>query len=491
LGGWANPTKAQGEVGKDEPLESNNSALYAGGEQSLYCGNFAGSNIDNVGIESATLRLAWGQVEAPTATAPGEYIDAPVLHPANETVPLFDDAKNAPTSHEPESLTPSVEALPLEESTRASSVPKSDTEADMRASEPAPQVEGESTRGVEPEVPVVPIEQPPLEAVPQSYFPKLVKIARAEELLEPATATHDASSASADSDLPAATLSRQVIDPHIFSLRYSLDGATWTEFGRVGLGDFNAEFTLPLSGVEDVRALQVGLEPVGHPNLDRPILLNGMILELRYIARDKPDAPDPSQEELLSVQSTEGVSLVKTRKKDTQQVRLWIYDREGSPQWTPITAGNEVSATSPLVLVPGYAFWVSSDSQSLSAYRINTKTYFSHSLTQYVAGEDTTLSFDNGRTLRLQDQQLVLYDSEGAVEILVNDAGLNSEIEQLFKPGEVFPAASAVNDVSQAAPSPSEGEQTATPDIQGAEPTSSTIPTGAVQLEQSNPSSLE
>jgi hypothetical protein len=84
-----------------------------------------------------------------------------------------------------------------------------------------------------------------------------------------------------------------------------------------------------------------------------------------------------------------------------------------------------------------------------------------------------------------------LYDSEGAVEILVNDAGLNSEIEQFFKPGEVFPAASAVNDVSQAAPSPSAGEQTATPDIQGAEPTSSTIPTGAVQLEQSNLSSLE
>ncbi|MBL8030879.1 MAG: hypothetical protein JNK33_00945 [Candidatus Doudnabacteria bacterium] len=441
LGGWANPTHAQGEVEKGQQLESGNSALYAGGTESLYCGNFIGSEIEGVDIQSATLRLVWGQVEPPAALSPGEYIDAPVLQRAQEdapeTAPVDEVIPPALPTEVPESKNPDVQPAEPEVLDAPTPAVRSDAPLNEPLPEAAmPAVQGESTF-IEPDLQAdVSAEQTPALPEPQSYMPSLIRTAHAQELLEPATAAVDSVVTPTHEEVAGLSVEEQSTGLAAFSLRYSLDGATWTEFGSVSMDKFGVEFTLPLHSVEDIRVLQVGIVPIGSMHLERPILLNGMVLELRYITHDKPVAPDPAAESLLSVESMGSVSLVKTQNKESKQAQLWVYDRTGSPQWSIIAAGNEVDVASVTLLVPGYAFWVSPDSRSVSAYNIRTKTYFSHSFSeQPVAFEERVgLVFEETKTVHLEAGQLVVRDAEGVVSTVEHSPELNAEIEQLFNP---------------------------------------------------------
>ena len=398
LGGWANPQLAEGEFKSIEVVNAENSAMYAGGEQTIFCGSFKGSLLENVELDTVTLTLGLSQVELNQAALSG-YIETPQLQTeagASEQQVPSAETESAPTAtgtaetevtpvptaasaeeSAPEAITPEVPASAVPESTPAVVEPSawhrvkdsvvSWLIATARAQE-AEQVAATEAVGTTSDVPATQSDAPTAETVIPSPVNDSAAAAPVDDSVEGQTGP---------SATPSVGESVTSTEADVFSVRYSVDGSTWKELGTVGLRTFSKTFSVPVLTLPELAQMQVSIVPIAQVSLAAPVFLNGMRLDVIYAEKGVRTPPTPDTDVLLDVKSSGDISLLKVQNNERDTVSLWVYDRKGTPQWQYVAAPNEVSISFPIALLGSYAFWVSGDGLSVVGYHVGSQTYFS------------------------------------------------------------------------------------------------------------------
>ena len=379
-------------------FNEKNSSVYTGGAKQIFCGGFTGELPEDANIEHVNVDVVWAedQTKLEKATsAPDEIQDSgPLPTNANgETLESGQDQQNS------QAQPPDTQGtIPVEQN-------------------------------LEP-LPVTPPQQEPI--LPQSFLHSFFKTAHAQ-VPEPDSAL--AGSAANTEAVPATVLVPPVSGTGVstpeqqpstfvddgftaqaaslqknsarFILKYSLDGSTWEEFGRVEQ-EFIHSFELPIHETGELGQLQISIEPSS--DTAGTVYLDGMRLSVAYSRGDDLGAPHAATHALKQVRSSKQYSILLLESRDTNKQSLWAKDRSGISSWQQIADPGEFATNTPLALFDHYAFWLSGDHSALVGYDLAAKNYFSASVTE------TGLAFDNESTYaRMKDDNIIFTKETGEV----------------------------------------------------------------------------
>jgi hypothetical protein len=240
LGEWQGSKNAQGQPelsGSSEQAEFNvnNSALYPGEDQKIYCGGFEGEIPSDAEIVGVDLKLVWFFEATQT-----------IIHSEPEGG-VVDEIKEVLPETEPQAEETSKEEIPEQTETEEPVVPETEPETEpvQEPAEEAPVEENPAPTETAP----VPEEPSATEESDQQAF-SFVKRALAEEKEE-------------------------------FELKYTLDGEEWNSFGNVNKNNLQSKFNIGLNSLSDLSKVQVAIEPLDGAS-ETIVYLDGLYFEISY-----------------------------------------------------------------------------------------------------------------------------------------------------------------------------------------------------------------
>lgn len=228
LGDWYGPNSAVGAPETEAPgiefvqFNDTNSAVYNGGEKSLFCSSFVGEPPEVDSVTEVRLRLVWAGNSFPMQAPVSQPADEVPTEPADEEIleaPSLDAESGgaqpeAPSTELPasETLTPETPELPVESSQPVSLWPEL---------LPAALAQESETAGSKPEA----VSSEPAAASEESSAEPLPETA-----VEPAAESSELVPEAAVEPQPiiSTPLTEQNLeDPERFLVKYSLDGQEW------------------------------------------------------------------------------------------------------------------------------------------------------------------------------------------------------------------------------------------------------------------------
>jgi hypothetical protein len=283
LGEWIGSKNAQDQPElnndfKPDDLNENNSALFPGGNEKIYCGNFEGQIPQDAEIKDVTLKIVWGfkqKQEIINSSGEGEVVDQVSEVVGEEPLteqPAAEESTEQNSSQEPVAEEPPAEA-PAEEVPAAEQPAAEESVQESPSEEPAAPLEEE--RSQEERAPA----EAPAEEVPAAEQPA------AEETAEAQAFWHDLIFKKAHAS-----------ESELFELRYTLDGDEWHSFGVVSKDNFQSEFSLTLDTISALNSAQIAIEPL-NPDNDIIVFLEGMYFQINYAEVVEVDEPSVEAED--------------------------------------------------------------------------------------------------------------------------------------------------------------------------------------------------
>lgn len=260
LGGWQNPTLAQGkpDASNIDEFSKNNSALLSNSNAEIFCGSFAGDMPDENIIPlkfSLKLSMLVSNQELP------EKIQEPVK-PNIDTGPIqitpdqvLDDVTNPDINLEDPAVLQNDEVVPE---------PTLDTPAET----PTP-------------VDVAPTDTPASDNS-TGLIQKFTKVARAQD---DAPVTFDEVTPKTDEEAQALESGR-IPENDFLQVSYTLDGTEWQKLGIVNGSNWKeASFNFDdpkIKSLDDLSKIQVSLKPIAGIDTQPVVYLDGMSVEVLY-----------------------------------------------------------------------------------------------------------------------------------------------------------------------------------------------------------------
>jgi hypothetical protein len=272
-------------------------------------------------------------------------------------------------------------------------------------------------RTPEPDLAPVPIESLETESVPVSEDPAEESVPSETEGFEPVSLNAFFSLAQAvveepitDSPLLESTSSAEVIiaesisttsgfvssdivtvssSTDFFEVRYTLDGSTWYEIGRIGF-DESQETTLDLSsiGTDALPNLQVEVRYTVPAESEKKILIDSLELHVGYdvLPVEIIEEPIPFDERTPNFE----VSAIKADVQ-SENIRAVILERGGTLEfwysvtvsgevvWDKILGGGPVDTDAPIAIEKRTIFWLDRNQQTLYGFSVDEKSIFAAS----------------------------------------------------------------------------------------------------------------
>ena len=314
LGTWENPQNAQGEPQTFKANESSstlteeNSAIYRGGNERIFCGNFVPPEYETKGqVKSVGLTVilqvgkkALSDFEATTT----------ILTPLETT-------STTPTSTPPEENTTSSGASFWIKDLLAIPVFAQEQESEILSPSGPPPIESPPEEAPTPEPsPIEPTSTSTIVAPP--IFAPLEPLTTTTESTEPATTSPQASTTEP-------VIIEPVPDQNFLQVSYSFDGQEWTPIGKINPDNW-PHFTieLPIRSWDELKRLQISLEGID-TSLPKPLVktyLDGLFLEVHYDLPPVFQNPSPGDvlEPAKVITLSPGVTIEIPPKKVPQLV---------------------------------------------------------------------------------------------------------------------------------------------------------------------------
>lgn len=270
LGSWANVQNVEGEPqvpqgGSANDFDNSNSAILKNSGGQIFCGKFESSNLPEGNMREVSVRLSLAvQEDKPVQFVPQDWDNGNILDSEIEQSGTF--------------IIPEPE------------LPKAESEVETSPEMPAIEPESSSSPELQQEIPKVIIPSPEPESSIQSepssslFIPSEVSprffgralLARAR-LLTGSNTTHA-------QEVPQEAPSEVPLNlDDLLSVRYTLDGETWDELGRITLSNWNnPSFKVPISSLDQVSQLQIGLMSLPTIYNAVSIYLDSIWLEAEY-----------------------------------------------------------------------------------------------------------------------------------------------------------------------------------------------------------------
>ena len=278
LGSWAHVRNVEGEpqVSRDgniNDFNNSNSAILKNSGGQIFCGKFESSNLPEGNIREITLRLSLAvQKEQPAQFIPQDLNNGNILDSEADQSGTFiidpergrEGSQRASASYGIDTPTPEVkiktDETKDEKSKTETILPtpeKVETPTSDVGAEPVPSPSATSTPTLSPSSTSSPQPTPSSESAPSiqpepptSFLNKIIGIAHAQE--EP-------------SEKPLNL-------DDLLSVRYTLDGETWNELGRITLSNWNdLSFKIPISSLDQISQLQISLMSL--PTIDSTVTI--------------------------------------------------------------------------------------------------------------------------------------------------------------------------------------------------------------------------
>ncbi|MBS3903630.1 MAG: hypothetical protein KGZ30_04650 [Anaplasmataceae bacterium] len=323
LGAWQNPTLAQGEpqsASLGEAIDQSNSALWSGGEGSIFCGGFVPDDFTPRGdITEVGLTLIWkvGNEEAPKAIEVSSTIETTVIENSSSTETSTENevTENAIPQVQKENEPPTIEKEPV--SFWHWLTPLALAQEEPVSEEPPPPVaEASSPAPLEKPEEVIKAEEPPASTENTGESKEIIPTSDTEEKtpkpeegtnstgqkatisdniiqLPPIIATignesSTESSTVSSTDIAISTstpeIPKEIPDENFLRVSYSLDGTNWETLGKVNEYNWH-HFTASLSikDWDELKKLQVKVESIeSSTSSPPPVFLDGIFIEAKY-----------------------------------------------------------------------------------------------------------------------------------------------------------------------------------------------------------------
>ncbi len=176
-----------------------------------------------------------------------------------------------------------------------------------------------------------------------------------------------------------------------FEVRYTLDGSTWYELGRIGF-DGSQEITLDLSSVsvDALPNLHIEVRYTVPSESEKKILIDSLELHVGYdvLPIEVVEEPIPFDERLPNFE----MGSVRTDVQ-SENIRAVILERggvfefwysvtdlvSGEVLWNKIPGGGPVDTSVPIAIKKRTIFWLDQNQQTLYGFSVDEKSIFSTS----------------------------------------------------------------------------------------------------------------
>lgn len=282
--------------------------------------------------------------------------------------------EEVPFSSVEESVVPEVAPEPDQ-----TPVPTDTPDADIIPVEDVPVEEGETpdTEGFEP--------------VSLNVFFQLAQ-AQVEELIpDEATSTSEiiiADSVSTTSGFVSHDIATTSSSTDFFEVRYTIDGNTWSELGKIGFdGSHEMTFDLSSLGVEALQNLQIEVRYTVPAESEKKILIDSLELHVGYdvLPIEVIEEPVPFDERTPNFE----VSAIKADVQ-SENIRATVLERGGTIEfwysvtdtasgevlWDKILGGGPVDVNVPIAIKKRTIFWLDQNQQTLYGFSVDEKSIF-------------------------------------------------------------------------------------------------------------------
>jgi hypothetical protein len=367
--------------------------------------DFNGSIPEGTFANGITLHLSWSlvtrslvDVEVSVAEEKSESLEGIGVVQV-ETLPteqvLTDEVVHVVVDEVVEEPESNEELLPEEEA------PFSSVEESVLP-EVAPEPDQTPTPTDTPDADTVPVEDLPVEEVETSdtegFEPVSMNVffqlaqAQVEELIpDEATSTSEviiADSVSTTSGFVSQDITTMSSSTDFFEVRYTIDGSTWIELGKIGFdGSQEMMFDLSSVGVEALQNLQVEVRYIVPAESEKKILINSLELHVGYdvLPIEIVEEPVPFDERTPNFE----VSAIKADVQ-SENIRATVLERGGTIEfwysitdiasgevlWNKILGGGPIDVNVPIAIKKRTIFWLDQNQQTLFGFAVDEGSIF-------------------------------------------------------------------------------------------------------------------
>lgn len=173
-----------------------------------------------------------------------------------------------------------------------------------------------------------------------------------------------------------------------FEVRYTIDGNTWSELGKIGFdGSHEMTFDLSSLGVEALQNLQIEVRYTVPAESEKKILINSLQLHVGYdvLPTEITVEPVPFDERTPNFE----VSAIKADVQ-SENIRATVLERggtiefwysvtdavSGEIQWDKILGGGPIDVNVPIAIKKRTIFWLDQNQQTLYGFSVDEKSIF-------------------------------------------------------------------------------------------------------------------